>query len=238
VLVLHGGKEASMDPVRRWQPSVARLIPFARAIHRRTAHEGVATWRLRYRYRGWNGNDASPVDDARWALDEVRHRHGDVPVVLLGHSMGGRTALRVADDPAVHTVVALAPWLPVGEPVAAVACRRVVVAHGDQDRRTSPEASHAWLVRAGAVADQTVYLRVRGGGHALLRRAGVWTSLATTSVLGGLREIPLMRHAGSSTPRGIGEGLSSLGDEEPSLTSVRRAQATICAPQAKLSRNI
>ena len=37
-----------------------------------------------------------------------------MPVVLLGHSMGGRTAVAVADDPSVVGVVALAPWLPAG----------------------------------------------------------------------------------------------------------------------------
>ncbi|WP_438949092.1 LLM class flavin-dependent oxidoreductase, partial [Streptomyces harbinensis] len=37
-------------------------------------------------------------------------RLGPVPVVLVGHSMGGRAALRAAGHPAVTGVVALAPW--------------------------------------------------------------------------------------------------------------------------------
>ena len=41
-----------------------------------------------------------------------------MPVVVLGHSMGGRTACRVADHDLVRGVVALAPWLPPGESVA------------------------------------------------------------------------------------------------------------------------
>ena len=52
---------------------------------------GASLWLLRYAVRGWNQRVAappSPVPDARWALDEVRSELGDVPVVLLGHSMG------------------------------------------------------------------------------------------------------------------------------------------------------
>ena len=39
-----------------------------------------------------------------------------MPVYLLGHSMGGLTALCVADDPQVEAVVALAPWLNARDP--------------------------------------------------------------------------------------------------------------------------
>src|SRR3954447_22875142 len=82
VLVLHGGKAVSRELSMSTHLSVLRMIPFARLIRRRTRRDGVAVWRLRYRYRGWNGAEASPVTDARWALDEVRRRHGHVPVVL------------------------------------------------------------------------------------------------------------------------------------------------------------
>ena len=71
---------------------------------------GVAVWLLCYRYRGWNRPDLDPVADARWALAEIRRAHPGVPVALVGHSMGGRVALRVADEPGVVAVCALAPW--------------------------------------------------------------------------------------------------------------------------------
>jgi alpha-beta hydrolase superfamily lysophospholipase len=46
---------------------------------------------------GWNGVAADAHADVRWALDELRARHGDdVPVVLVGHSMGGLIATRYA----------------------------------------------------------------------------------------------------------------------------------------------
>ena len=42
---------------------------------------------------------------------QIRDEHPGVPVYLLGHSMGGLTAICAADDPQVDAVVALAPWL-------------------------------------------------------------------------------------------------------------------------------
>lgn len=186
VLVLHGGKAVSTEPSQDRHLSVARLVPFARQIHQHSAAYGVATWRVRYRYRGWNGHEASPVQDARWALDEVRREHGDIPVVLLGHSMGGRTALRVADDPAVRSVVALAPWLNDGDPVLPARGRRIVIAHAPRDRWTSPVASAHWAEQAAVLAERMVYIRVRRAGHFMLRRASVWKNLATSFVLDGL----------------------------------------------------
>ena len=78
---------------------------------------GHALWLLRYARRGWNGGTTrGPVPDARWALDQVRAAYGDVPVVLVGHSMGARVASRVADDPNVRGVVGLAPWFDARRP--------------------------------------------------------------------------------------------------------------------------
>jgi dienelactone hydrolase len=138
-VLLHGGKADSYEESEPKHFSSLRMRPFARAIHAQGAKHGVAVWRVRYRVRGWNGPERSPVADARWALDEVRRRHGDVPVVLVGHSMGGRTAVHVLGDPNVVAIVALAPWLP-HEPVAGATGRDVLVAHGVVDRWTSRRA--------------------------------------------------------------------------------------------------
>ena len=110
-LVLHGGRADSFEAVRGRHLSPARMLPFARALTGRAARDGLAVWTLRNRYRGWNGKDMSPVQDARWALAHISREHPGVPVYLLGHSMGGLTALCVADHPQVEAVVALAPWL-------------------------------------------------------------------------------------------------------------------------------
>jgi alpha-beta hydrolase superfamily lysophospholipase len=187
VLVLPGGKAMSRDVTATRQASVLRMLPFSWRIRRRTRRQGVAVWRLRYRYRGWNGAEASPVTDARWALDEVRRRHGPVPVVLLGHSMGGRVAAHVAGDPLVSGLVLLAPWLPSHEPFRVRAGVPVCVLHGDQDRITSAAASTAWAERARrAGADVSVFV-IPGGEHFMLRHLLTWHRLATDEVLRGLR---------------------------------------------------
>src|SRR5512139_1413765 len=66
VLVLHGGQEHSLDPAMPRQSAALRMMPFAGALHRAGRPYGVAVWRLGYRYRGWNGDAASPVPDALW----------------------------------------------------------------------------------------------------------------------------------------------------------------------------
>ena len=42
---------------------------------------------------------------------------GDVPVALVGHSLGGRAALLATGDERVRAVVGLATWLAPGDPV-------------------------------------------------------------------------------------------------------------------------
>jgi predicted alpha/beta-hydrolase family hydrolase len=183
-LVLHGGRANSHEPAAARQPAALRMVPFARSLERAGGSCGLAVWSLGYRYRGWNGAEASPVPDARWALDLIRQRHGDPPVALVGHSMGGRTALRIADDPLVRSVAALAPWLPDGEPTGAVAGRQVLIMHGTDDQTTDPRASLAYALHAPA--ERIAAISVLREGHAMLRRPGTWHRLTTGFVLGSL----------------------------------------------------
>ena len=185
-LVLHGGREHGYRPVHALRLAYLRMVPIAKAIARASARRGVATWLLRDLVQGWNAPDLSPVADARWALDRIRRRHPGVPVVLVGHSMGGRVALRVADDEAVTAVCALAPWTPPGEPVDQLAGRLVLIAHGDADRITDPRESYAYAQRAKAVTDRVIRYDVHGEGHAMLRRAQDWNRLTNRFLLGAL----------------------------------------------------
>src|SRR5512141_2748815 len=70
-LVLHGGRSNSYGSVRGRHLSPARMLPFARALQSGGGSDGLAVWTLRNRYRGWNGQDRSPVQDARWALAHI-----------------------------------------------------------------------------------------------------------------------------------------------------------------------
>ena len=182
-IVLPGGRADSFELAQSRHLSAVRMRPIARSLHRAGRHVGLSVILLRYRYRGWNGEEMSPVADACWALDEARARHGNVPVVLVGHSMGGRTALRVAGHDSVRGVAALAPWLPDGEPVDQLADRQVLIAHGALDRVTSPRASRRFAERARGIASHVDYVAVPGDAHAMLLRAPRWHRLATGFVL-------------------------------------------------------
>jgi pimeloyl-ACP methyl ester carboxylesterase len=190
-LLLHGGKAASHAPTTPNQLTVRRMRPFARAIESAGRDHGVAAWILRYRLRGWNGDEMSTLPDARWALDQVRAELGDVPVVLVGHSLGGRTALRMAGDASVVAVAALAPWLPPGEPVEQLAARTVMIVHGTLDTTTSPRASLEYARRALEVTPRVCRVEVGKERHAMLWRYRLWQPLVADFVLGALGVAPL-----------------------------------------------
>ncbi len=183
ILMLHGGKERGQEIVDSRSASWRRSAAMARAIAPRVEAAGAAVWLLRYRRRGWNGG-TGPVEDARWALDEVREQVGDLPIVLLGHSMGARTSVHVANDPQVRGVVALAPWFPQDEPVEALAGRTLVAGHGSRDRITSAAATRGYVERARAAGADASYVDMGRVGHYLLRRASAWNELAVTESLG------------------------------------------------------
>ncbi|MGA8247666.1 MAG: alpha/beta fold hydrolase, partial [Nocardioides sp.] len=140
--------------------------------------EGVALWVLRYRSVGWNGDGAEQIADARWALGQAALELGGLPVVALGHSMGGRAACHVADDPHVRGVVALAPWLPPAEPVTALAGRELHAAHGRRDHVTSASDTRAYVERARQVASAASFTDMGDRGHYLLRGVAAWNAFA------------------------------------------------------------
>jgi alpha-beta hydrolase superfamily lysophospholipase len=203
VLVLAGGKARSFARSDRSQLTAVRMRPFAALLHRRGQAHGLAVWTVRYRYRGWNGAERSPVVDALWALGEVRRRHGEIPVVLLGHSMGGRAALAAGGDPLIRGVCALAPWTESTDPVSQLAGSTVLIAHGNVDMVTSPRASRDYATRLARVAARVGYVVVRGDLHAMVFRWRTWHRLAVGFTLGCLGITPMPRRIERALSRGV-----------------------------------
>jgi len=181
-LVLHGGADVAEQSVDGRSLSWRRGRKLLHDVARPLGRDGVGVVLLRYRVKGWNAQRGTPapVVDARWALDELERRHG-LPVVLVGHSMGGRTAVAVADHPSVVGVVALAPWLPSGEPVAPLAGKVLRAAHGRQDHITSASATRAFVDRAARVSD-AAFIDMGATGHYLLRRIRAWNEFTVDGV--------------------------------------------------------
>lgn len=165
VVVLHGGAarqgRAMVSPT---QLSVLRMIPVARRIAS-VGGRRLAVARLLNSSRGWD-SELTPVDDAVWAVEHLRERLGDVPVALVGHSLGGRAALLAGAHPAVRRVVALNPWVQSTDDVD-LSGRQVLVVHGTEDRIASPQRSRAMAERLGR-RTHVEFLDVPGGKHAML----------------------------------------------------------------------
>lgn len=186
ILMLHGGRSVSQDPVDDKSASWRRSAWMMRHIAGRANRAGISVWLLRYRQRGWNAGAAAlpaPVTDARWALDEVRRELGTLPVVLLGHSMGARTSVAVADDPSVTGVVALAPWLSASDPMRGLSGKHLAAAHGRSDKITSFRATEEFVRRAGSVAASTEFEDMGNVGHYMFRRIPTWNDFALTRSL-------------------------------------------------------
>jgi pimeloyl-ACP methyl ester carboxylesterase len=188
VLVLHGGRANSVDPVLPDQLAVRRMQPFVRTLT--ALGDDLAVGQIRYRHRGWNNSVGDPVADVEFALAAIAAQYGPVPVVLVGHSMGGRAALRAAGRPSVRGVVALAPWLPATEPVEQLAGRDLAVVHGTRDKTTSPRASARFVERAAPIARRVACLQVPWSGHGMLLRASLWHHLTADFVDAMVRDEP------------------------------------------------
>jgi alpha-beta hydrolase superfamily lysophospholipase len=165
---VNGGTGAEKDGT--WSASVEWLV-------RRLAPRlpGISFLEVRYRTKSWRQFDRC-VDDARAAVVAARAGGAD-QLALLGFSMGGAVAVRVADDPAVSHVLGLAPWLPPQLDLAPLAGRRFTVLHGGLDRGlpglpgVRPALSQDGFARAleaGAEGSRTV---IAGAFHAIALRS-------------------------------------------------------------------
>ena len=179
VLVLHGGASRKGRPaVSPTQLSVLRMVPIARRLAR-AGRGRLAVVRLLNSVRGWDTRH-TPVEDVRWALDQLSSEYDGLPTCLVGHSLGGRAALLAGDQPEVTSVVALNPWVHRTDRVDLTG-RPVLVVHGTEDRVADPGRSVA-MTKELAGTTIAGYLNVTGGQHSMLRHRSVFEGAATDFV--------------------------------------------------------
>ena len=199
VLVLHGGAVDGREPNLPWSHNVARLVPFARSLRKVPGPLAVA--RVRFRYRGWNGDEQAPLVDARWALEQVRAAYPDRPVAVVGHSMGGRVAIHVGDDPDVRLVVASRrgssrPTRVPGRGVAPSSSTATATSSAGSRARAAVE-------QLQAQGRDATLIRVSRGDHGMLVRARLWTELVTGVTAGTFAdELGIADDGGDGPDRG------------------------------------
>jgi dienelactone hydrolase len=207
-LFCHGGTPTSIDPPREAALSLVRMRAIEQFVRSSTAERGIGTHLLRYRVAGWNGEAADAYNDVRWAIEQLRAEHGpEVPIVLVGHSMGGRAVLRAGGDQQVTAVCALAPWTPPGEPVDHLRGRTVAILHGRGDRWVPARLSADFALRARA-AGVDVARFVTPGGHSMVRGALRWHRFVRDVVLGGSGIEPMRADVANALRQPVPEGLS------------------------------
>jgi dienelactone hydrolase len=207
-LFCHGGTATSVAPPKERALSLVRIRGIEQFVRAGTASRGISTQVLRYRVAGWNGAAADAYNDVRWAINRIFAEHGpDVPIVLVGHSMGGRAALRAGGDPQVAAVCGLAPWTPPGEPVEHLRGRTVAILHGRSDRWVPERLSADFAVRA-AEAGASVARFTAPGGHSMLRGALRWHRFARDVVLGATGIEPMRADIANALQRPVPQGLA------------------------------
>ena len=168
VVCVNGGTAAEVPGT--WSASVEWLV-------RRVAprHPALGFLEVRYRLKSWRHIHGC-IDDARAGIQAAREA-GAAEIALLGFSMGGAVAVHVADDPAVSTVIALAPWLYPELDVSPLEGRRFAVFHGSLDRGlpgipgVNPALSLRGYKQALARGIDTQRTVIRGAIHPIALRA-------------------------------------------------------------------
>lgn len=125
VVCVNGGMAA--DVPGTWSSSLEWLVRCLAARFR-----GFGFLEVRYRTKSWRRLERC-IEDAQSAIEAAR-KAGAEEIALVGYSMGGAVAVHTAADPAVRSVIALAPWLYPQLDLAPLAGRRLAIVHGSLDR--------------------------------------------------------------------------------------------------------
>lgn len=206
-LFIHGGDVTGYLAMRRGDPAYLRMIPFARDVERRSrGRVGAAV--LRLAVRGWNDPDKPAVEDARWALRELRRRYPNLPIAVVGHSMGGRVVLELAATEELAAIVALAPWAADEYPAHLFVGTPLLGIHGRQDTVTDPDATRDLVERVVAAGGDARFVSMPGW-HAMLWHPMRWHKASSAFLIDHLTDRPGRRPSGTSDGEGAAAGPGS-----------------------------
>jgi len=198
--VLPGGKPESTLRSRPWHAANLRMVFVARSLRRKLGRT-VVVERVRYRRRGWNKPTLDAVHDAKRAVERAKARCPNVPIVLVGHSMGGRVAVHLSTDPAVSAVAALAPWWPDQDADRVPENCGLFVVHGTADTWTDPIASRTQVEAAHLRGVAATWLGIDGAGHYMLSNPKYWHALTATFVADQLERRDRIKPTALPPPR-------------------------------------
>ncbi|MFT4199894.1 serine aminopeptidase domain-containing protein [Gordonia sp. (in: high G+C Gram-positive bacteria)] len=188
VLVLPGGTDFSYRPFSPWQDSALRMYPFTWSLRARFPGD-VVVEQVRYRVYGWNGGQASPMWHARAALERMARKHPGIPIVVIGHSMGGRVAAQLGGDRRVLGVVGLAPWWQFADWRQIHGGARVLALHGTADTVTLARRTAKGIAELRDRGVDATYVEIPGGKHPMLDHVGTWQRSAIDFVGELLRDL-------------------------------------------------
>lgn len=176
VVVLLHGANVGLGGLPTWMaPAPARMQLFESAI-RRTSHSAIRVLRLRHPDRDFRSVFRGALRDTAEALTHVERIAPGARIGLVGHSNGGRVALRLSADARVDAVAALAPWLVRGDRISPRAGAPVLLMHGGLDVVTSPRLTEQLALRLRRQGVDVDHETVAGENHFLLARPSYWHS--------------------------------------------------------------
>jgi dienelactone hydrolase len=179
VVCVNGGGRAEVPGT--WSTTVEWLVE--QLAQRFT---GLRFGEVRYRVKSWRRIDLC-VEDALGAIAALEPER----TLMLGFSMGGSVSVRVAAQPSVTGILALAPWLPEQLDLSPLDGKRLAIVHGSLDSPlpgipgVTATSSRRAYERAVALGIDASYTVIRGGLHGtalrgpfgrpiVLPRAGAW----------------------------------------------------------------
>lgn len=179
VVCVNGGGRAEVEGT--WSTTIEWLVE-----HLAPRFPHLRFGEVRYRIKSWRRLDLC-VEDGLAALTSL----APARALMLGFSMGGSVSVRLAVQPSVAAVVALAPWLPEQLDLSPLEGKRLAIVHGGLDSPlpgipgVPAKSSRRAYERARAKGVDASYTLVRGGLHGVavrspsgrklaLPRAGTW----------------------------------------------------------------